>query len=162
MALLVYGYWPPPASSAGLDRIETPPPSELTATTLDGIPWSLGDLRGRVVLIHFWAGWCPSCVTELPALNRLNEGMRGRPFAMIGVDVGEPELRVRTLIRQLGIRFPVLLDPDSAAFTRWQVRVLPTTYLLDVGGCLRLLGTGPQDWDDTEVRQAINAMIPSG
>ena len=121
--------------------------------------WRLADQRGRVVLVNFWAGWCSPCIEELPALNRLAERLAGRPLVLVGVNVGEPELRVRTLVTQHAIGFPVLLDPDQDAFTRWGATVLPTTYVVDAQGRLRLVGHGPLDWDDPAVSGSLATLI---
>jgi thiol-disulfide isomerase/thioredoxin len=132
---------------------------ELSAPALDGSRWRLTDRRGQVVLVNFWAGWCSSCLSELPALNRLGARLAGRPLVVVGVNVGEPQRRVRTLAAQHGIGFPVLLDPEQAAFRRWGVTVLPTTYVLDAQGRLRLTGVGSLDWDDPAVTAPLAALI---
>ena len=148
------------ASAGELAPIEDPAPRELSGKTLDGLPWHLEDYRGRVVLVNFWAGWCASCLDEMPGLTHLNARLRGQPFVMVSVNVGEPERRVSTLVRQLGIETPVLLDPDSAAFARWGATVLPTTYVLDSEGRARLVGQGSLDWDDPEILGSIERLIP--
>jgi thiol-disulfide isomerase/thioredoxin len=147
------------ASAGKLESIEDPTPRELSGKTLDGLIWHLEDSRGRVVLVNFWAGWCSSCLDEMPGLNRLNARMRGQPFVMVSVNVGEPERRVSTLVHQLGIETPVLLDPDSAAFASWGATVLPTTYLLDGEGRRRLVGQGSLDWDDPQILKTIEGLV---
>ena len=134
-------------------------PPELSGSTLTGETWRLADQRGRVVLLNFWAGWCPSCLEELPALNRLAERLAGRPVTMVGINVGEPDLRARTLSTQYAIGFPVLLDPDQVAFIRWGATGLPTTYLMDARGRMRLVGRGPLDWDDPAVSAPLDRLI---
>jgi hypothetical protein len=95
----------------------------------------------------------------MPGLIRLTERLRGQPFAVVGVNAGEPELRVRTLVQQLGIGFPVLTDPDNAAFSRWGVQILPTAYLLDGRGRRRFIAQGPVDWDDPAVQRTIEGLM---
>jgi thiol-disulfide isomerase/thioredoxin len=140
--------------------IEDSAPLELSGQTLDGRPWHLNDQRGRVVLVNFWAGWCSPCLEEMPGLSRLNARMRDRAFSMVGVNVGEPELHVRILVRQLGVGMPILLDPESSTFTRWGATILPTTYVLDGDGRQRLVGQGPLDWDDPKILGSIERLIP--
>jgi thiol-disulfide isomerase/thioredoxin len=154
---------PAPASAGELASIFDPvagsPPTELVGKTLDGTVWRLDDHRGQVVLASFWAGWCAPCINEMPTLIRLAKRLHGRPFALVGINTGEPELRVRTLAQQLGIGFPVLQDPQGAELARWGVQILPTAYLLDGQGRRRLVAQGPVDWDDPEALRAIEGLM---
>jgi thiol-disulfide isomerase/thioredoxin len=124
---------------------------DLLLPDLEGRQRQLDEYRGQVVLVNFWASWCTPCLEEMPSIQRLVEAMRGTPFAVIGVNVGEGVLRVKAMVKRLGIGFPVLLDEDSAAFQRWGAKVLPTTYVLDGEGVIRYLGLGPLEWDSVEV-----------
>ena len=151
----------PAAASADGDFSPVPPapPVELRLPDLDGRERTLDELEGKVVLVNFWASWCIPCVTEMPSIQRLAEAMRDKPFAVIGVNVGEAELRVKTMVRRLGITFPVLLDKDSAVFNRWGATVLPTTYVLDGEGVVRYLGRGPLEWDGVEIKGALRGLL---
>jgi thiol-disulfide isomerase/thioredoxin len=73
----------------------------------------------KVVLVNFWASCCTRCIEEMPSLQPLAELMRDKPFAVLGVKMDEGELRAKTMVQQLGIGFPVLIDKDSAVFHRW-------------------------------------------
>lgn len=151
----------PAAASADGDFSPVPPapPVELRLPDLDGREWTLDELEGKVVLVNFWASWCIPCVTEMPSIQRLAEAMRDKPFAVIGVNVGEAELRVKAMVRRLGITFPVLLDKDSAVFNGWGATVLPTTYVLDGEGVVRYLGRGPLEWDGVEIKGALRGLL---
>ena len=137
--------------------------SPVTATTplalhlpdLEGQVQALDTLRGKLVLVNFWASWCTPCITEMPSIQRLSDDMRDRGFAVIGVNVGEGEPRVRAVVERLGLDFPILLDKDSAAFERLRISVLPTTYLLDGDGVVRYVGRGPLEWDSAEVKRIL-------
>lgn len=133
----------------------------LTLPDLEGRERSLVELRGKVVLVNFWASWCSPCLEEMPSLQRLANGMRDRPFVVIGVNVAEGEGRVKAVVQQLDIAFPVLLDEDSAVFTRWGARLLPTTYVLDREGVVRYIGRGPLEWDGVEASEMLNALAGS-
>lgn len=134
-------------------------PVELRLSDLDGRARTLDALRGKVVLVNFWASWCTPCIAEMPSIQRLAEAMRGKPFAVVGVNVAESEARVRAIAKRLGIAFPVLLDNDSAVFNRWGATVLPTTYLLDGEGVVRYLGRGPLEWDGIETEGVLNGLL---
>lgn len=107
----------------------------------------LDALHDRVVVVHFFATWCEPCRQEMAGLSRLAARMRDRPFALLAVDVGEPELRVRRFFEAAPVPFPVLLDEDRAAMKAWGVTMLPSSLVLDRAHRLRLSAGGPVDWD---------------
>ncbi len=147
-----------PSAAGELSSVPSAAPVELQLPDLDGRQRSLEEFRDSVVLVNFWASWCTPCVEEMPSLQRLAESMRDRPFAVIGINVAEGLLRVRTAAQRLGIGFPVLLDKDSEAFKRWGATVLPTTYLLDREGVVRYVGRGPLEWDSDEIVDLIDVL----
>ena len=77
--------------------------------------------------------------------------MHGKPFAVLGVNVGEGERRVRETTKRLEIDFPVLLDKDSTMLKKWGATVLPTAYVLDRSGRVRYIGRGPLEWDRIDI-----------
>lgn len=145
------------AGELSLASSETRP--ELRLLDLQGVEQGLGALRGQVVLVNFWASWCSPCLEEIPSLQRLADGMRGRPVAVIGVNVSERAGRVRMAVRQHGIRFPVLMDEDGSVFRGWGGVVLPTTYVLDQEGHVRYVGRGPLEWDGGEAIATIEGLL---
>lgn len=136
------------------------PAPPLMLPDLSGQVLDLETLRGKVVLVSFWASWCSPCIEEIPSLQRLAEAMRGKPFAIVGVNLAEGRLRVKGAIQRLDIRFPVVLDSDSAAFDRWGASLLPTTYVLDTEGVVRFVGRGPIEWDSDEVMSLLEPLMP--
>jgi thiol-disulfide isomerase/thioredoxin len=112
---------------------------------------SLDALHGKVVIVHFFATWCEPCREEMAGLSRLMTRAGGGPVALLAVDVGEPELRVRRFFDKQPVPFPILLDEDRAAMKAWKVAVLPTSFVLDGTHLLRLYAGGPVDWDDPAV-----------
>lgn len=142
-----------------LSPVSSAAPVELVLPDLDGQERGLDELRGKVVLVNFWASWCTPCLEEMPSIQRLGDALREKPFIVVGVNVGEAELRVKAIARRLGIAFPVLLDRDSAVFERWGATVLPTTYLLDGAGVVRYVGRGPLEWDSNEILDLIDGLV---
>ncbi|WP_246668901.1 TlpA disulfide reductase family protein [Ancylobacter sp. TS-1] len=108
----------------------------------------LAALHGRPVLVHFFATWCEPCRAEMAGLSRLAARRKDRPFALLAVDVGEVELRVRRFFDANPVPFPVLLDEDRSAMKAWKVVALPSSFVLDASHALRLYADGPVDWDD--------------
>ena len=133
-------------------------PVELGLPDLEGRERGLGEFRGKVVLVNFWASWCTPCIEEMPSIQRLAELMRDRPFAVVGVNVAEHARRAKAMAERLGIGFPVLLDRESDVFHRWGGTVLPTTYVLDGAGVVRYVGRGPLDWDASDVVKTLEGL----
>ena len=157
-ATLALALW---TTAAPAGALETDPDGRrpgLLLPDLEGRTVDLGDYRGRVVLVNFWASWCTPCVREMPGILQLEAAMRDHPFAVIGVNVAEARLRARTAAQRLGLDFPVLLDRDQAAFRAWGAEVLPTSYVLDVDGRIRYVAQGPLDWDDAAIVGKLKAL----
>jgi len=97
---------------------------------------------GKVLVIHFWASWCPPCLREIDALESLFHQYRERGFAPVSVNVGETKAVAAEFLRTRNVTYPILLDPDSAAAKLYGVTGLPTTFVLDRGGAIafKILG----------------------
>src|SRR5690606_16328645 len=107
---------------------------ELPAFTLDDLTGEArhtATFKGRTVLVHFFATWCEPCVPELASLQRLAHASRDEPLAIVAIDVGEVDLRVRAFFEKRPVDFPVLLDRDRSVAKAWSVTSLPTTFVLD-------------------------------
>ena len=137
----------------------TPP---LALQDLDGKPHRLEDYRGKVVLINFWATWCEPCREEMPSMNKLRASLAGQPFAVLAVNLAEPEARIRRFMEQVPLGFQVLLDRDTAVAKAWKARILPASFLLDRDGRIRYSVLGEIDWTQDRVREAIAALLPPG
>ena len=135
----------------------TPP---LVLQDLDGRPHRLADYRGKVVLINFWATWCAPCLAEMPSISKLRASLAGQPFAVLAVNLAEPESRIRRFMEQVPLDFPVLLDRDTAAAKAWKARILPASFVVDPDGRIRYSVLGEIDWTEARVRKAIQALLP--
>lgn len=135
------------------------PAPELTLPTLNGGMASLEQLRGRVVLVNFWAVWCPPCRKEMPSMARLAEKMSNRSFAILGVNVGESPEEIRAFLKQVPVNFPILLDAEGEHLKPWQVFAFPTSYVVDKQGRLRLGLFGSIEWDDPETVAKLEALL---
>ena len=132
----------------------------LALLDLEGRAHRLEDYRGKVVLINFWATWCEPCRAEMPAMNKLRAALAGQPFAVLAVNLAEPESRIRRFMEQVPLDFPVLLDRDSGVAKAWRARILPASYVLDAEGRIRYSALGEVDWVRDGVRKAIVALLP--
>jgi thiol-disulfide isomerase/thioredoxin len=138
------------------------PAPPLALANLDGEPVDLAAYRGEVVLVNFWATWCPPCVEEIPSLDRLYRKLRERGFAVLAVDVGEDAATVRQFLHGRAVSFPVLLDLDGAAFKGWRAYAFPTSLLLDRSHTVRYAVYGAFDWDTDEVVRTIERLLAGG
>ncbi len=120
------------------------PAPALAATDLDGKPVHLTDLKGRVVLLDFWATWCVPCVTAMPQLQSINDRFAERGLTVIGVnqDHGESARNITAFVRRVGVRYRHVLDPQAEIKRRFRVTGLPTLVLIDAKGMIRAVHVG--------------------
>jgi thiol-disulfide isomerase/thioredoxin len=148
------------SAAAGDFQARAPAPAPaLRVQDLSGSTVSLADYRGRVVLLNFWASWCPPCRQEMPSMERLRKKMAGRPLAIVGVDSGESAEEVKAFLPTLKVAFPIFLDPDSENTRRWKVFALPTSFLVDAQGRVRYSIAGPTEWDAGEGLALIEKLL---
>lgn len=133
------------------------PPLELT--DLRGKKHSLADYRGKVVLVNFWATWCEPCREEMPSMERLRISLAERPFAVLAVNLAEPESRITKFLDTVPVGFPILLDRDTKTTRAWQAKVLPATYIVGPDGAIRYRHVGELDWSKPEVRKLILGLM---
>jgi thiol-disulfide isomerase/thioredoxin len=135
---------------------------ELGLVALDGRKYGLADFEGRVILVNFWATWCPPCRKEMPALVRLAQHFQGEAFEVVAVNVGESVERIQDFLQTLPVLpdFSMLLDPDGSVSRAWQARVVPTTLVVDRNGHIVLGALGEVDFDSPDLRGQIQALMP--
>ena len=121
------------------------PPFELPL--VDGGSISLATLRGRVVVLNFWATWCKPCEDEMPAMQRLHAALAGPDFELVAVSVDASRDDVVKYRDRLGLTFPIALDPDKRVAEAYQSFRYPESYLIDREGRILSRYIGPRDWD---------------
>ena len=124
----------------------------------NGAMHDLAEYRGKVVLVNFWATWCEPCREELPTIERLRRMMADKAFVILAVQMGGSARTAQDMAKDLGLRFPLLLDRDSRVTARWGVDTLPTTFLIGPDGEVAFRHVGEADWSD--VRRRIEALLP--
>jgi peroxiredoxin len=107
--------------------------ANFTLTDLSGKNWTLKDLRGKVVLLNFWATWCPPCRKEMPDLETLYRRFEPQGFVILGIS-DEEAAKVKPFIEQQGITYPVLLDPGRKVNELFQIQGIPKTFVYDREG----------------------------
>ncbi|MEW6415598.1 MAG: TlpA disulfide reductase family protein [Pseudomonadota bacterium] len=137
------------------------PAPALKLKDIEGKSHDLAKLRGKVVLINFWATWCPPCRREMPSMERLAQRFRGQPFVVLAVDVGENPDTIEAFTSQLDTAptFPILLDTRSHVMRAWQVAGLPTTFLVDKAGRIVASAIGGREFDHPEIAKTVAALV---
>lgn len=160
LAVLFVGLcWISSAKAAGFETRAALPAPELKAHDLSGATRTLADYRGKVVLLNFWATWCPPCLREMPSLERLRIRMAGQAVEIVAISSAETPEEVKAYLSKMKLGFPILLDSDSSNTRRWKVFALPTTFVLDAEGRIRHVLTGPTEWDEGEALAVIDGML---
>ncbi len=132
-----------------------------TLTDHNGNKVSLESYRGSIVMINFWATWCPPCIEEMPTMQALKAFLADQPFEILAVNMGEEKSVINTFIERIGIdfSFPLLLDPTTSVAMDYQVSGLPATLLVDRQGAFVFGGVGPRDWNSDKSRNQILALL---
>ncbi len=131
--------------------------------TMEGGTLSLADLRGRVVVLNFWATWCPPCRAEMPAFQRLYARYADRGLVVIGINAtkGDDLAAVFAFRQQYHLTFPILLDEAGQVNRSYRVSALPTTFFIDPQGIIRdVVVGGPLSEAAIEAR--LRDLLPSG
>jgi thiol-disulfide isomerase/thioredoxin len=139
------------------DKAPAPP---LSLDGLDGRAVTLASLRGKVVILNFWASWCAPCIDELPVMNDLAEGEAARGnVVVLGVNYKESATAIQRFTGEHPFRFPILMDKTGDAFQKWTGGVLPATILIDRSGRPRWQVIGELDSKDGRFIKALNGML---
>ena len=129
---------------------------------LDGKPARLADLRGKVVVLNFWATWCPPCVDEMPSLNRLHQQIAGEGGLVLGVSVDEDPSAYARFLQDYKIPSPTHRDPSKRIALEYGTVRYPETYVLDRRGRFARKIIGPQNWDSPELTGYIRDLLARG
>lgn len=135
------------------------PLAAIEATDLQGRPWRLADLRGRAVLMNFWASWCEPCRSEMPTLQMLADLYGPDQLAVVALNFKEAPATVARFVQRTGLRLPVLLDRDGAIARACGVKVFPSTLLIAPDGRARQRLRGELDWTGAEAERLMQALL---
>ena len=122
---------------------------------VDGKTHKLSDYRGKVVMINFWATWCPPCRFELPSMQRAYEKLKEQGVEFLAVNLGEDADTIFTFTADYPVTFPLLMDIDSSVSDKYPVVGLPTTYFVAPNGRLVSRAIGSREWDEKEMLEKI-------
>jgi len=135
--------------------------NDFTVASPDGKQVRLGDHRGKVVFLNFWATWCRPCREEIPAMEWLYQRYRDKGFTVIAISVDSDIVAVPPFIKQNQLTFPIGHDPRMALANRYEVRAVPSSFLIDRKGNLVALAIGPRAWDTKPAYAVIETLLNS-
>lgn len=162
LVCLCYLLAPAAFAGQGLSPVKDKPVApEFTLPDLDGKIHRLSDYRGKVVILNFWATWCPPCRFEMPSMQTAWLQTKDRGVVILAINVGEDEDTIFTFTGDYPVEFPLLLDKDSKVIRQWSVRGLPTTYIVGPDGRIIYSAIGGRHWDDPKLLEKIMELLPA-
>ncbi len=147
----------PTVNNATLGRLPVQAP-DFALKDWSGREVKLSSLRGQVVLVNFWATWCPTCVVEMASMERLVELERGKKFHLLAVSVDDDWQAIRKFFAK-GTPLDVVLDSSRAIPAAWGTKQFPESFLVDKDGTIRYYIVSNRDWSASAVTQCIDAML---
>lgn len=147
---------------SGAKPTENKPAPSIRVISLDDTQLSLDSLKGKVVLLNFWATWCPPCREEIPSMMKLNTFMAGKPFQMVCVSVDEGGKKAVTeFFKNTGFSLPVYFDPDPTglAAKTYGITGVPETFVIDKNGIIVKKVIGGLDWSSPEVIAFLEGLM---
>ena len=127
---------------------------------LAGITHRLADLHGKVVVLNFWASWCPECLAEIDALSALTEKYRSKGVVVLSISLDKNEQALRAFLEAHPVKFPVMLDREGDMFVRkYAVRGLPATIIIDRQGTIAARMLGAQEFISRDFTGRIDGLL---
>jgi len=146
-------------ASAALAAVPSGPAPDFTLRTLDGQNLRLGEQRGQVVLVNFWATWCGPCRQEMPHLNRLYEKYRASGFNLLAVNVDDDRNNAAGASSKMGLKFPVLFDAEKNVSRLYDLKTMPSTVLIDRDGKVRHVHRGYREGFEEMYEKQIRELL---
>jgi len=131
---------------------------DFTLATPGGGTFKLSEHRGKVVMINFWATWCPPCLEEMPAMERLYRQQKDAGFTLVAVSVDTDLKKVTPFVTAHKLTFAIGLDPKMDLANAYAVRALPSSFLVGRDGSLTALAIGPRHWDNDAAHSVVEGM----
>ncbi len=147
---------PPPGQFLKLDGRPAP---ALQLADMDGKTVKLAQLKGRWVLVHFWASWCGPCRREMPTLSQVSKTFPADRLTVLLVNTSETDDEVFSFLASVSPELGTLMDRDGQVTERWQPRGLPSTFFVDPQGRLQYLALGGRDWASKAYLDFLQALI---
>ena len=134
-------------------------PSDFTLPALDGTEFTLSRQKGKVVFLNFWATWCPPCREEMPSMESLYQKLKDKGLEIIAVNLQESGNNVAAFMNRSYLSFPALLDARGTVGSMYNVRAIPTSYIIDKRGLIVAQLVGSTNWDTPNMVAAFEALL---
>lgn len=131
---------------------------DFTLNDLNGNAVSLSSLNGKIVLLNFWATWCPPCKAEMPSLNQLYKEMKSSGLEVVAVSTDTSPKKVKKYIANKNFDFTVVMDERESVFRKYGVFSLPTTFLIDREGIIVDIFIGEYNWTDSSIKERLKQL----
>lgn len=135
------------------------PAPDFTLKSRSGENVKLSELRGQVVMINFWASWCGPCRQEMPILEQIYRHYQPMGFTLLGINVEEDSSAANKVLKDISVSFPVLYDNKNQVSESYQVRAMPSTFLIDRDGQVRYMHKGYQSGYEDAYQEQVRELI---
>ena len=150
-----------PPLTHGLTPMKGQPPAPaLKFNDMDEELVDISKLKGKVVVVNFWATWCPPCRREMGSLERLYQATVDKDVTVLAVNIGEDPDLVFSFLGTVepSPSFPILFDTNADSMSQWKVKGLPTTYIVDPDGNIAYRATGGREFDHPDIIRQVTAL----
>lgn len=134
-------------------------PIDFTLPLLDGPNITLSQLKGKVVFLNFWATWCSPCRSEMPSMEAVYQKLKNRGFEILAVNLGETESKVSAFMDEYILNFPAVLDEKQITGSYYNIRAIPTTYIIDRRGLIIARLVGSINWNTPKLISALELVL---
>lgn len=159
ISLISYLFVLPVLAEGLMDPVSgSPKAGDFSLENINGKKSSLSEYKGKFVLLNFWATWCAPCRKEMPAMDNLHNEFGGEGLEVVGIHVGPSLAGVKKFLKAVPVSFTILMDKDMS-LASWDVRGLPTTFLISPDGKLVYKAVGEREWDSPEMVKFLEALV---
>ena len=148
-----------PGSPLNADNIISSSAPDFALKDANNKTVSLSAFRGKVVLLNFWATWCPPCRAEMPALNKLYRSLKQRGLVVIAVSTDRSMEHMKDFLEKNRVDFPVVFDANRTTARQYRVFSMPTTFLIDKNGIIAEKFYGEYEWNEPETKGKIEKLL---
>ena len=133
---------------------------QISLKDLNGVTHTLEQYKGKVVLVQFWATYCPPCVKEMPSMNKLQDKHAAKdvPFKILAIDMAESKKEVEAFVKKVKPEFTILIDETGSSIGQWNVFAAPSNFLVDKQGQIKYTLFGGVEWDSEEIIEKITSL----
>ena len=134
---------------------------EFSYQDINGNTHTLAGYQGKVVVVNFWATWCPPCIKEMPSLQSASEQLKQDDIHVLGINIGDNKEAIEDFLELTPVDFPLLMDENMDSMALWALKGLPTTHILNPAGQIAFTVLGDKEWDEPSLLEQIRSLKPA-